>query len=124
MRKYNTSFYFNLYNLRSLFGDHTTRLLKDWIDFNYRFIRVRLKINFLPKCKQNNLFQTHLQFFSKHCIRIFHYKTVRKLNNLIDLLKSKVLKVELFDLYRSYFDLKYKISRLSFNLSNSFPLYI
>lgn len=115
---------FNLKSLRSMFGDKNTRLLKDWLNYNYKVIKIFSHISFLTECKRRNFYPKHLNLSRLFNIRVTHYIALRRLNKLFDGLQSRLLNIEIFDLYRTVDHLRHVISHLTFILQNSFPSFI
>jgi len=127
MRSRNLSFKFHIFNFKFVyhsFGEHTSLLLKRWIDLNYRLIRSQVMLRFLLRCKHNRIFPSHLSRFEVHHFHLCNWLSVSRLRSVLHNSKSKILDLEIYDLNRTCKSLKEELSHDSISLSNSLPSYI
>jgi len=118
------SYRFNLYFIFNIFGELSAKLLKQWIDANYRVVRAISKLQFLKDCKGNNIVPPHLTHLFYNKIQTFHHRSTRVIESVLHNYKLKVLDIEIFDLYRQIDFWKKKRTNLMSYLSNTFPGYI
>lgn len=94
--RYNFPFKYHRFNLKFIyqsFGDRTIDHLKQWIDTNYRVIRVRSKLNFLKQCKFFGIFPNHLFGVCTIKFVLHHFKSEKKLEGLPFKFRNEISKL-------------------------------
>lgn len=107
--------------IRLHFGNDIFKILKLWIDVNYKLIRAKSKLKFLKHCKFNTIIPPHLKTLSKVSIHIYYQKSVQKIESLLYRFRKSLLNIEIFDLHRLIPKLQKELIQNSLRLSASLP---
>lgn len=78
----------------------TSSKAKQWIDANYKIMRIETQIEFLKHCKRCNIPPSHLTNLYKSKFKFIHHRSLNKLERLINKTSMNILTIELHDLYR------------------------
>jgi len=115
---------FNLGFIRINFGFELCGLVKRWINLNNKIRRNKCRIYFLKQCKLNGVFPMHLSCLNKGKFVLKNYKTKHKLDNLLHNTKTRIVNIEIADLYKQLNNLKKEVLTIVRNLSDTIPIYI
>jgi len=68
------------------------------IDITYRFIEARSKLEFLRHCKNYDVILAHLNYIDNKKLNLHHYRSIRRYDRNMQILKRKLLIIEIFEL--------------------------
>lgn len=115
---------FNFEFIISHFGSCTTYKLKQWIDVNYKIVKLYARVYFLKQCKINNVIPQHLNRRLNNNVKFLHCISLQRFEKVNHTFCVKLVNLEIFDLYRSVHVHKRLLSSRSDLLANNLPIYI
>jgi len=107
-------------NISRIYGVRYKKLMKDWIDYKFKFCLVKQQRRFLIRCRSYDIVPPHI-YNLKISITLHDFHRNKKLKNLKNNFQLKLLNLEIKEVHSRVNSLKLRIENIKKQLRLKLP---